>query len=76
MITLKSLSKVFNIKGTILPFTEDNPVLVAHTKDGNIIEGESNITKAGKEIDYIEYKNEVFELITNYLINKFCAINN
>lgn len=57
--SLRSLSKVFNIKGTILPFTEDNPVLIAHTKDGNIIEGESNITKAGKEIDYIEYKEKV-----------------
>lgn len=57
--SLRSLSKIFNIKGTILPFTEDNPILVAHTNDGKIIEGESNITKAGKKIDYIEYKNEV-----------------
>ena len=57
--SLRSLSKIFNIKGTILPFTEDNPILVAHTKDGKIIEGESKITKAGKEIDYIEYKEEV-----------------
>ena len=57
--SLRSLSKIFNIKGTILPFTEENPVLVAHTTDGKVIEGESNITKAGKEIDYIEYKSEV-----------------
>lgn len=57
--SLGSLSKIFNIKGKILPFTEDNPVLVAHTKDGEIIEGESKITKAGKIIDYIEYKNKV-----------------
>ena len=57
--SLRSLSKIFNIKGTILPFTEDNPILIAHTKDGKIIEGESKITKAGKEIDYIEYKEEV-----------------
>ncbi len=57
--SLRSLSKIFNIKGTILPFTEDNPILVAHTKDGKIIEGESKITKAGKEIDYIEYKEKV-----------------
>jgi len=57
--SLESLSKVFNIKGRILPFTEDNPVLVAHTKDGEVIEGESKITKAGKEIDYIEYKDKV-----------------
>ena len=57
--SLTSLSKIFNIKGRILPFTEDNPILIAHTKDGSIIEGESKITKAGQEIDYIEYKNKV-----------------
>lgn len=57
--SLTALSKILNIKGTILPFTEDNAILVAHTKDGEIIEGESHITKAFKQIDYIEYKNEV-----------------
>lgn len=53
--SLEALTKVLNIKGKILPFTEDNPTLVAHTKQGETIIGESNITKAGKEIDYIEY---------------------
>lgn len=57
--SLEALSKVLNIKGRVLPFTEDKPILVAHTKDKEIIEGESNITKAGKIIDYVEYKNEV-----------------
>ena len=57
--SLESLSKILNLKGRVLPFTEDSAVLVAHTKDGEIIEGESSITKAGREIDYIEYKNKV-----------------
>lgn len=57
--SLQSLSKILNIKGKVLPFTEDSAILMAHTKDGEVIEGESNITKAGREIDYIEYKNEV-----------------
>jgi len=57
--SMKSLSKILNLKGKVLPFTEDSAILVAHTKDGEIIEGESNITKAGREIDYIEYKNKV-----------------
>ena len=57
--SLEALSKILNIKGKVLPFTEDKPVLVAHTIDNDIIEGESNITKAGKIIDYIEYKNDV-----------------
>ena len=57
--SLTALSKILNIKGRVLPFTEDNAILVAHTKDGEIIEGESHITKAFKQIDYIEYKNKV-----------------
>ena len=56
--SLEALSKILNIKGKVLPFTEDRPILVAHTKEG-IIEGESNITKAGRHIDYIEYKEKV-----------------
>ena len=57
--SLEALSKILNIKGKVLPFTEDKAVLVAHTKDKQTIVGESNITKAGKKIDYIEYKNKV-----------------
>lgn len=65
--SLEALSKILNIKGKVLPFTSDRAVLVAHTKDKKIIEGESNITKAGKQIDYIEYKNEV--KVTKEVIN-------
>lgn len=57
--SLESLSKIFNIKGKVLPITEDKAVLVAHTTDGKTIEGESKITKAGKHIKKIEYKNKV-----------------
>ncbi len=57
--SLDSLSKIFNIKGRVLPFTEDKAILVAHTADGEVIEGESKITKAGKVIKKIEYKNKV-----------------
>lgn len=57
--SLEALSKILNIKGKVLPFTEDKAILVAHTKDKQVIEGESNITKAGKSIDYIEYKKPV-----------------
>ncbi len=57
--SLESLSKIFNIKGKVLPITEDKAILVAHTTDGKTIEGESKITKAGKHIKKIEYKNRV-----------------
>lgn len=57
--SLEALSKILNIKGRVLPFTEDKAVLMAVTNDGEIIEGESNITKAGKQIKYVKYKNKV-----------------
>lgn len=57
--SLEALSKIFNIKGKVLPFTEDKAILMAKTQDGEVIEGESNITKAGKHIKTIKYKNKV-----------------
>ena len=57
--SLTALTNILNIKGKILPFTEDKPVLVAHTKENETIIGESNITKSGKLIDYVEYQKEV-----------------
>jgi len=57
--SLEALSRIFNIKGKVLPITEDKAILVAHTTDGKTIEGESKITKAGKQIKKLEYKNKV-----------------
>ena len=57
--SLESLSRIFNIKGRVLPVTEDKAILVAETTNGEIIEGESKITKAGKHIKKIYYKNKV-----------------
>jgi len=55
---VESLGHILNLKGKVLPLTEDTVTLVAHTSDGEIIEGEEHIRKAGKKIDYIEYKEE------------------
>ena len=41
--SLEALSGIFKLKGRILPFSEDKPILVAHLSDGRVIEGESNI---------------------------------
>jgi len=57
--SMDALAKIFNIRGRVLPVTEDKAILVAHTTDGEIIQGESKITKAGKDIDYVEYKEPV-----------------
>ena len=64
---IESLSKVFNLKGRVLPLTEDMVTLKAKMKDNSIIEGEHNITESYKGIKSITYKEKV---ITNPLVLK------
>lgn len=59
---VSDLAKVLNVKGTILPFTNDSVTLVASMTDGTLLEGEHNITGAGKVIDTLKYKEEVHVL--------------
>ena len=56
--SLEVLSKLFNVKGRVLPFSEQSITLMAKTLDNEIIEGESKITKAFKKIDYVYYKEK------------------
>lgn len=56
---IESLSKVFNLKGKVLPLTEDYVTLKAKMKDNTIIEGEHNITESNKGIKEITYKEKV-----------------
>lgn len=53
---IESISKVLNLKGKVLPLTEDNVTLMCEMSDGEIIEGEHNITNAQKKIKNIFYK--------------------
>lgn len=53
---IESLGKVLNLKGKVLPLTEDNVTLVGKMKDGEIVEGEHNITESHKEIESVHYK--------------------
>ncbi len=55
---ISSFSKILNIEGRILPFTEEVTTLMAKTSDGEILEGESKITKAGKKIEKVYYKEK------------------
>ncbi len=55
---IKSLSKVLNLKGKVLPLTEDNVTLIGVMEDGSLIEGEHNITKENKRIKNIYYKKD------------------
>ena len=56
--SIESLGKILNLKGKVLPLTEDNVVLMAKMEDGKIIEGEHNITEYEKNIKNIFYKEE------------------
>lgn len=55
---IEALSKVFNLKGKVVPLTEENVVLVGEMEDGSIVEGEHNITQSKGEIRRVFYKEE------------------
>ena len=53
---IEALSKVFNLKGKVVPLTEDNVVLMGEMEDGSIIEGEHRITQTAGAIKRVFYK--------------------
>ncbi len=55
---IESLSKVLNLKGKVLPLTEDNCTLMAKMQDGSTIEGEHNITNYDGVIKEVFYKEK------------------
>lgn len=55
---IEALSKVFNLKGKVVPLTEDNVVLMGEMADGSIIEGEHNITQNNQPIKRVFYKEK------------------
>lgn len=68
---VKEISKILNLKGEVLPLTDDNVVLMGEMNDGSIIEGEHNITLSPKKIKRVFYKEspivnaEVIDKIKN-----------
>jgi len=55
---IEALSKVMNLKGKVVPLTEDNVVLMADMEDGTVIEGEHHITETKAKIKRVYYKEE------------------
>ena len=56
---IKHITKILNLKGTVLPLTDDNNItLMGEMEDGSIIEGEHNITLSTKRIKRVFYKEE------------------
>lgn len=52
------LADILDLKGIVLPLTEDSINLVGITTDGKKIYGEEQITKCASKIDYVEYDKE------------------
>ena len=55
---IKSISKVLNLKGKVIPFSEDNIVLSAIMEDGSIVNGEHYITESPLKIKKVYYEKE------------------
>ena len=56
---IETIGKVLKIKGKVLPFTLDNPVLIGKMKDGSTVIGEHNITQSEQAIEKVYYEHEV-----------------
>lgn len=55
---VSEISKILNMKGNVLPLTDDNVILMGEMEDGSIVEGEHNITGSPKKIKRVFYKRE------------------
>ncbi|MBR4966373.1 MAG: YvcK family protein, partial [Lachnospiraceae bacterium] len=53
---IEALSKIFNLKGKVVPLTEDNVVLMGEMSDGSIVEGEHHITQTKGSVKRVFYK--------------------
>ena len=55
---ITAISKVLNLKGKVIPFSEDNITLVAKMEDGSEVVGESEITESPLKIKKVYYKEK------------------
>ncbi len=55
---VRILSKVLDLEGKVLPFTEDPVTLIGEMEDGTIIKGEHHITQCPKNIKRVYYEEE------------------
>ena len=68
--SINVLGKLLGVKHKVLPLSEDNLTLMAETEDGEIIEGEEEITYAKKK-----YKREFYKEKPTVLPEVISAIN-
>ncbi len=55
---ITAISKVLNLKGKVIPFSEDNITLIAKMEDDSEVVGESEITESPLSIKKVYYKED------------------
>jgi len=55
---IKHITKILNLKGKVLPFSDDSVILMGEMEDGSIVEGEHNITESNLKIKRVFYKKQ------------------
>ena len=55
---IEALSHVLNLKGKVVPLTEENVILNAEMEDGSIVKGEHHITEDKRKIKRVFYDND------------------
>ena len=53
---IKQIDNILNMKGKVLPLTDDDVTLMGEMEDGSIVEGEHYITESDKKIKRVFYK--------------------
>ncbi len=56
---LPVMEKILDVKGTVIPLTEDNVNLIGITNDGKEIRGEEQLTKCAKKIVEVKYDKKI-----------------
>ena len=55
---IKQVSKTLKLRGNVLPLTDECVTLMGEMEDGEIVEGEHNLTESPKKIKRVFYKDE------------------
>jgi uncharacterized cofD-like protein len=55
---IEALGKILNLKGKVLPLTEDNVTLMGIMEDNSIVTGEHNITESPLKVKDVYYKRD------------------
>ena len=55
---IEHITKMLNLKGLVLPFSDDSVTLMGEMEDGSIVEGEHNITQSSLKIKRVFYKTK------------------